>query len=121
MKILIIGDSPKFYGGVTNYTRPLAENLSKNLEVSLLFNSTRTLDDNFFTKFGIREVYKGKYNFRSYQLSNGKSLYKNYNQLDNDYSNWFNKVFDLFLDRIMPDVVHVHELFGFSTSTSCSK
>lgn len=116
MKILIIGDSPRFYGGVTNYTRPLADNLSKNLEVSLLFNSTRTLDDNFFTKFGIKEVYKGKYNFRSYQLSNGKSVYKNYNQLDNDYSNWFDCEFTKFLDKINPDVVHVHELFGFTTS-----
>lgn len=116
MKILIIGDSPHFYGGVTNYTRPLAQNLSKTLEVFYLYNSTRTLDDKLFTKFGIKEVNKGKYNFRTYQLSNGQSIYKNYNQLDNDYSNWFDNEFTKFLDKIKPDVVHVNELFGFSTS-----
>ena len=38
-RVLIIGDSPHFNGGVTNYTRPLAQNLSKTLEVLSYFLS----------------------------------------------------------------------------------
>lgn len=113
-KILIIGDSPKFNGGVTNYTRPLAQKLSDHCDVYYLFNSTRVLNNSFFKKRGIYEVYKDEYNFKSFQLINGKSVYKNYNHLENDYSDWMNELISSFLDKIKPDVVHINEFFGFS-------
>lgn len=116
MRILIIGDNPDFFGGVTNYTRPLAEELSKSNEVHYLFNSTRTGNDTFFKKDGIIEVVKKKYEFKCYELINGSALYKNYKNLEYDYSEWFDDIFEKFLLSIKPDVVHINEIFGFSSS-----
>lgn len=115
-RVLIIGDSPHFHGGVTNYTRPLAQVLAGSLDVVYLHSSTRTRDDKFTTRYGIREIQREEYNFKLFQLFNGKSVYKNYNKLDRDYSDWFDAEFSRFLDKINPDVVHVNELFGFSVS-----
>ena len=113
-KILIIGDSPKFFGGVTNYTRPLAENLSKDNDVYYLFNSTRTQNNSFFKKRGIYPIHENEYEFKCFQLINGKSVYKNYNNLSNDHSGWLDKIFKDFIDEIEPTVIHVNEFFGFS-------
>lgn len=116
MKLLIIGDNPDFFGGVTNYTRPLAEKLSKHIQVCYLFNSTRTESNSFFRKRGIYALNSSSYQFDSYQLVNGKADYKNYNNLNLDYSDWFDNIFIDFLNDIKPTVVHVNEFFGFSTS-----
>lgn len=116
MKILIIGDSPKFFGGVTNYTRPLAEYLSENNEVTYLFNSTRTGHNTFLKKRSIQRVFDGEYKYSCFELINGKSTYKNYDDLTNDYSNWMDELFVDFLDEVEPDVIHINEFFGFSTS-----
>lgn len=115
-RVLIIGDSPKFYGGVTNYTRPLAENLSKKCDVYYLFNSTRTHNNSFFKKTGIYSIYENEYSFKCFQLINGKSVYKNYNNLSNDYSEWLDSIFIEFIDKINPNTIHINEFFGFSTN-----
>ena len=115
-KVLIIGDSPKISGGVVNYTRPLSQALSKFCDVYYLFNSTATKNNSFFKKTGIYPVYEKEFDFKCFQLINGKSVYKNYNQLSNDYSNWFDDLFLEFIDKINPQTIHINEFFGFSTS-----
>jgi glycosyltransferase involved in cell wall biosynthesis len=116
MNILIIGDSPKFFGGVTNYTRPLAEHLSYSNKVFYLFNSTRTNHNSFFKKREIYPIYQNEYPFECFELINGKSIYKNYNNLSNDYSNWLDKIFIRFIKERKIDVIHINEFFGFSTN-----
>jgi len=116
MKILIIGDYPLFYGGVTNYTRPLAEELSKKHDVIYLYNSTRTGNNTF--KFGTKILNRklNDINFASFELVNGKASYLNYKNLYYDFSDWPNKYISNFIEKIKPDVIHINEIFGFSSS-----
>lgn len=116
MRILIIGDYPLFFGGVTNYTRPLALELSRDHEVYYLYNSTRTEKNSFFKKRKIVERNLENCDFKSYELINGKSVYLNYNNPSNDISSWMDKLFLKFLNKTNPDVVHINEIFGFSSS-----
>jgi len=116
MKILIIGDYPVFFGGVTNYTRPLAEELSKYHDVYYLYSCTRT--ENFdFKRMRITKsvpIENSKVNF--FELINPPTRYPNYHNLDLDTGNWLDEIFIKYLDEIKPDVIHIHEIFGFSSN-----
>ena len=116
MNILIIGDYPLFSGGVTNYTRPLAQELSKNHNVHYLYSSTRIGSDSFFKKRKIINKNFSNFNFSAYELVNGDAQYKNYNNISVDNANWFDQKFKIFLKDLKIDIIHVNEIFGFSTS-----
>ena len=40
MKVLLIGDNPAITGGVCNYTRPIFNHLSKDLNIQYLYSSS---------------------------------------------------------------------------------
>ena len=114
MRILIIGDYPKRIGGVTNYTRPLAFELSKSQETFYLYNGAST--DNFDFR-GIRiEESKEFSGFRCFELINGQGIEKNYDNLDVDTSDWFDRLFRAFIKKHEIEIIHINEIFGFSSA-----
>lgn len=114
MRILIVGYYPKTIGGVTNYTRPLALELSKSNEVFYLYNR---LLANYFDFGGMRiEESKEFSEFRGFDLINGLGLEKNYDNLDVDSSKWMDEIFHNFLLRHKIEIIHINEIFGFSSS-----
>ncbi len=114
MRILIIGDYPKRIGGVTNYTRPLALELSKSQEIYYLFNGASTLNFDF-GRIRIEEskVYS---EFKCFELINGPGLVKNYDNVNVDTSNWIDRLFSDFIKRHGIQIIHINEIFGFSSS-----
>ena len=114
MRILIIGDYPKTIGGVTNYTRPLAIELSKSHEVFYLYNGASNYDFDF-SAMRIEES-KEFSEFKCYELINGLGLEKNYDGLNVDTSNWMDRLFGGFIRHNELEIIHINEIFGFSSS-----
>lgn len=115
MNVLIIGDHPKTIGGVTNYTRPLALALAGHSKVFYLYNSSRT--SNFdFGRMRIEKQDDLFSEFLSFELVNGKGLEKNYENLNVDTGNWFDALFTDFIRNHKIEVVHINEIFGFSSN-----
>ena len=114
MNLLIIGDHPETIGGVTNYTRPLALELSKHMNVFYLNSSARTFNLDFGQTRIVEQFPFPE--FRSFELVNSPGLETNYDNLDVDTSNWINDLFEDFILRYHIDIVHIHEIFGFSSS-----
>jgi glycosyltransferase involved in cell wall biosynthesis len=114
MNILIIGDYPNRIGGVTNYTRPLALELSKNQEVFYLYNGAS------FCKFDFGklriEATKEFSEFNCFELKNGFGLEKNYDNLNVDTANWMDHLFADFIIKHEIQIIHINEIFGFSSS-----
>jgi glycosyltransferase involved in cell wall biosynthesis len=115
MKILIIGDWPGFFGGVTNYTRPLAEELAKENEVFYLYSCTRTENYDFGPmRFKPQNpINNSKVNY--FELINPPTRYVNYSKLFLDTDKWLNKLFIEFINKYKPEVIHIHEIFGFTS------
>jgi len=114
MRILIIGDYPGFSGGVTNYTRPMAEELAKSNEVFYLYNNSR-LGKYVLGGPRIKKI-KSDHNYVIYELVNGKGLEKNYDQLLTDVDHWFDSKFVEIIKESQPEVIHINEIFGFSSN-----
>ena len=114
MRILIVGDYPGFSGGVTNYTRPMAEELAKNNEVFYLYNNSR-LGKYIIGGLRINKL-KSDHKFLIYELLNGKGLEKNYDQLLTDVNHWFDHKFVEIIKESRPEVIHINEIFGFSSN-----
>jgi glycosyltransferase involved in cell wall biosynthesis len=114
MRILIVGDYPGFSGGVTNYTRPLADELAKSNEVFYLFNNSRL--GRYYIGGPRIKKYKSKTNYLIYELLTGKGLEKNYDQLLTDVNYWFDRKFIKIIKEIQPEVIHINEIFGFSSN-----
>ncbi len=115
MNVLIVGDHPKTIGGVTNYTRPLALALAGMNKVFYLYNSSRT--GNFdFGKMRIEQKNDLFSEFESFELLNGKGLEKNYENLDVDTGHWFDFLFTSFIEEHKIEIVHINEIFGFSSN-----
>jgi len=115
MKILIIGDNPQKIGGVPNYTRPLAHELSKNNNVYYLCNSA-SLRNYDLAGERILEYYNNEKTFKIFELINGRALVKNYFNLELDTSNWFDEFFVSILKEVKPDVIDIHEIPAFSSN-----
>ncbi|NVJ47146.1 MAG: glycosyltransferase [Cytophagia bacterium] len=114
-KVLLVGDNPTIVGGVTNYTRALFEEFTKreSIEVYYLYSSHRVDADNSFFK-KTRLVNE---DIRLYKIGNSKNLEKNYDHLQLDIESPFNdRQFEKALDIILPDVIHIHEMIGFSVN-----
>jgi len=114
MNLLIVGDDPTKIGGVTNYTRPLANQLAASgVNVHYVYNTTMNQEYDFgpmrverFNRDGVHY----------YWLRNGKAMVFNYHDLDLDTNDWFDKLFIEIMETDKFDVVHINELFGFSTN-----
>lgn len=116
MRLLIVGDYPGFFGGVTNYTRPLAEELSKSNDVYYLYSCTRTYNYDFFSMRISQTNPIENSNVKYFEFINPPTRYFNYNNLGLDYGEWINKLFIEFLNKIKPEVIHIHEIFGLSSN-----
>lgn len=113
MNIMIIGDDPSIVGGVTNYTRPLAKGLQNaGNKVHYLY----TVAMNMKYDFGKMRIESTEDAGISYhRLVNGKALLFNYDNLDVDTSNWFDEAFRRLIDENKVDLIHINEIFGFSS------
>ena len=117
MRILIIGNNPHEIGGVANYTRPLAKKF------------TELGHDVFYFYSG---AWDGRYNWliRPYLKINKKDFPFECAELINS-PNWTHnfghplldintprteKLFTKYLEKIRPDVVHVHSRMGLPAS-----
>jgi glycosyltransferase involved in cell wall biosynthesis len=116
MKILIIGDWPKYFGGVVNYTRPLSEKLQERGHEVMYLYSNANLNIRTIGNSKISEVINSDFKFRIFCLRNGKAFLRNYHELSLDYNGWMNNLFEDFIKINKPDIVHIHEIFGFSSA-----
>jgi glycosyltransferase involved in cell wall biosynthesis len=117
MRILIIGDSPKVTGGVSNYTRPLfLEQKKSDIEVKYLYSASRLKADyRFFTKTKITK--DPLWEEGVYKIVNSDNLDKNYDRLELDSNSQKNdQVYEKFIQDYSPDVIHINEIIGFSTN-----
>ncbi|HIP11472.1 MAG TPA: glycosyltransferase [Arcobacter sp.] len=117
MKILIIGDNPQVTGGVCNYTRPLFDKLSKIEKIYYLYSSSRVNPD-YNLLFNTKILKDTSYRDGDvYKIINSDNLTKNYDNLALDISSEKNdNVFEKFIIEIKPDVIHIHEIIGFSSN-----
>lgn len=117
MKILIIGDHPDNIGGVVNYTRPLAEELSKmGNKVTYFCTGSFNNNYNLFLKPYLKK--QNKTNYDLYELINCPNFSFNYDNLERDLNS---KIVDNLVEKLIlevkPDVIHIHEMMGLSLST----
>lgn len=118
MKVLIIGDNPEITGGVCNYTRPIFNYLSEKIDIKYLYSSSRHNPDyNFFfkTKISVDRKYNDCGNV--FKVVNSDNLAHNYHQLGLDTKSKKNdKVFEDFIKSENIDIIHIHEIIGFSSN-----
>lgn len=116
MKILIIANNPKNIGGVMNYTRPLAIQFTKmGHKVSYLFSGTWDQQYNMFMMAYLR--YSSELGFDSAEIINSNIMSYNYGRPEVDSKcAQIENLFIKYLDKIKPDVVHIHSRVGFPAS-----
>ena len=113
MNILLIGDDPKIVGGVTNYTRPLAQGLQK-AGVKVHYLHTVALNTKYDFK-AMRIETRQEDGVEIHSLINGRALLFNYDQLDVDTGEWFDETFKAFLSNKNINLIHINEIFGLSS------
>lgn len=113
MNVMIIGDDPSIVGGVTNYTRPLAKGLNlAGTKVHYLYSVAM----NMKYDFGKMRIETSEEEGISYhRLVNGKALLFNYDNLDVDTGDWFDTEFDRLVSENQINLIHINEIFGFSS------
>jgi glycosyltransferase involved in cell wall biosynthesis len=117
MRILIVGNDPKEVGGVANYTRPLAHKLKElGHEIYYLFSGA------YHSRYDFRgrpylETDADRFTFECAEIINSTNLPFNYGHPELDMqSPEMNDLISQYLDRIKPDVMHIHSRFGFPAS-----
>lgn len=117
MKVLLIGDNPAITGGVCNYTRPIFNHLSKDLNIQYLYSSSNQNPDydfTFKTKICVDKDFNDKGNV--FKIVNSANLTHNYHNLQLDIESKKNdREFENFIKREKPDIIHIHEIIGFSS------
>jgi len=104
-----------YNGGVVNYTRPLSERLSSmGHEIIYLYTETNLNKSSVGKTRIIRSDLPCSYS--AYVLETNKSLLRNYDRPEVDFGNWMDLAFEEFIKKIQPDVMHINEIFGFSSS-----
>ena len=92
----------------------MAAELAKNNEVFYLYNNSRlgkyVLGGPKIKKYASDDKYL------IYELVNGKGLEKNYDQLLTDVDHWFDRKFVEIIKESRPEVIHINEIFGFSSN-----
>jgi glycosyltransferase involved in cell wall biosynthesis len=114
---MIVGAWPEIVGGVCNYTRPLHYALAeRGAEVHYLFSGATKGDYDFKWKSYLRELRKTD-NIVWYEIVNSKNMIHNYfNPLLDIESKATERIIGDLLDRVRPDVMHVHEIIGLPSS-----
>jgi glycosyltransferase involved in cell wall biosynthesis len=117
MRILIVGNDPKEIGGVANYTRPLATKYAEmGHEVFYLYSGA------FASKYDLRlrpyiRLNKNVFPFECSEIVNSSCLPFNYGHPMRDISMPdMDEVISAYLDRVKPDVMHMHSRLGFPFS-----
>jgi len=117
MKILMVGFDPKIIGGISNYTRPLAIELVKlGHQVFCFYSGSWQQRYNWFFRPYLR-VKKKDFPFECAELVNSPNWTYNYHDPLLDISSpQIERIFEKYIDRIKPDVLHVHALCGLPIS-----
>lgn len=117
MKILIVGNDPNEIGGVANYTRPLSTVFAKmGHEVFYLYSGA------FASRYDLRlrpylKIRHDEFPFERAEIINSTCFPFNYGDPDRDVSiESMEQVIGSYLDRIKPDVMHVHSRLGLPFS-----
>ena len=117
MRILIAGNDPNEIGGVANYTRPLAQKFSAlGHEVYYLFSGAYHSRYDFSLKPRLR-VSAGPFPFECAEIVNSTCLTFNFGHPELDMqAPEMEALIAGYLDRVRPDVMHVHSRFGLPAS-----
>ena len=117
MRILIVGNDPKEIGGVANYTRPLAIKFAElGHEVFYLYSGA------YASKYDLRLSSYIKFNqndfpFECAEIVNSSCLPFNYGHPNRDVAmSQMDNVISGYIDRIKPDIMHVHSRLGLPFS-----
>jgi len=118
MKLLIIGDNPAITGGVCNYTRPIFNYLSEKIDIQYLYSSSNQnpeYDFSFKEKILVDSEFNNDSNV--FKLVNSDNLTHNYHNLSLDTKSEKNdKAFEDFIKSQKIDIIHIHEIIGFSSN-----
>jgi glycosyltransferase involved in cell wall biosynthesis len=117
MKILIIGNDPHEIGGVANYTRPLAQSFADlGHDVCYFFSGAWNKRYDWHLKPYIK-INKNDYPYECAELVNSPCWTTNYGNPVIDISEAkTEELFNAYLDRVKPDVVHIHSRMGLPAS-----
>ncbi|MBJ6724253.1 glycosyltransferase [Geomesophilobacter sediminis] len=119
MKILLIGNDPKEIGGVANYTRPLATTFAElGHRVHYLFSGAIQSKYDWPGRQRL-EVRQGPFPFETAEIFNSVCLPFNYGCPEVDVAApEMERVIAQYLDRVGPDVVHIHSRVGLPFSVN---
>jgi glycosyltransferase involved in cell wall biosynthesis len=117
MRILIVGNDPIEIGGVANYTRPLALKFQElGNEVHYLYSGAFRNKYNLLIAPYIRTE-EEHFPFKCAEIVNSDNLPFNFGHPELDiHSQRMETIINRYLDRIKPDVMHVHSRLGFPCS-----
>lgn len=117
MKILIVGNDPHEIGGVANYTRPLATCLAESgHQVYYFYSGAYGKKYNWFF-FPYLRIDRKSFPFECAQVMNSPNLVYNFDNPTLDIrSPKIERLFKTYLDRVRPDVVHIHSRCGLPSS-----
>lgn len=117
MKILLVANDPHEIGGVANYTRPLAQTfVNMGDSVHYFFSGAFSKNYNWLSKPYIN-INRTDFPFEYAELVNSPCWSTNYGNPEIDTSEAkTEKIFSAYLDRVKPDVVHIHSRMGLPAS-----
>lgn len=117
MRILIVGNDPQEFGGVANYTRPLAAKYTEmGHEVFYLYSGAYTSKYNLRLRPYIK-CNRNDFPFECAEIINSTNLPFNYGHPELDMQTpKMDELLSHYLDKIKPDVMHVNSRFGFPAS-----
>jgi glycosyltransferase involved in cell wall biosynthesis len=119
MKILIIANDPKEVGGVANYTRPLAARLAElGNQVHYLFSGAIQSRYDWRNRPYLR-VGTGEFPFETAEIMNSSCLAFNFGHPERDVAApEMERLIGGYLDRVRPDLVHIHSRVGLPFSVN---
>jgi len=117
MKILIVANDPHDIGGVMNYTRPLAVEFNrKEHDVYYLYSGAWNRKYDWFIRPYLR-IQNKEFPFECAEVINSPNWAQNFGSPLKDISSpTVEKLFNRYLEKVKPDVMHVHSRIGLPTS-----
>lgn len=117
MRILIIGNAPHDIGGVANYSRPLAIKFTQlGHNVFYLYSGAYNRKYNWFI-MPYLVINRRNFPFECAEIINSPNLPFNFGIPELDlFSPNIEKIICRYLDKIKPDILHIHSRLGLPTS-----
>lgn len=117
MRILMVGNDPHDIGGVVNYTRPLAlKFVEMGHKVFYFYSGAWNRRYNYLFRPYLR-IHRRDFSFECAELMNSPNWTYNYgNPLLDIHAHQTEKLFVKYMEKIKPDVVHVHSRCGLPAS-----